>query len=592
MGSGVTEDSGVTSSICDIFRKKSKTSASSSVKTSESTISSTTATETSKSSEESTKKKRKKKQGGARKVSRWHFWRKKNKVHPVAFTESTSTTSTETQSNEESTKKKQGGARKTFEWRFWRFWRKKNKEHYTGFSESSETPREIPQIPTSSLQMKDFVVDSDEEKESVQEGQTAEKMQEVNETIVLLDNELKKFVISLHLEHHEKETKPNRYRPEGPTKSMTPAPAEEHLTVTVAVAEKQMLFGGLPNFENNCYINASLQCLFRAESFCQELSTLLEDYTDRPEAWFLSCFVNLWKLRNTSDAGLNKDILLLSLINVISAINPKFTIHKPNDARVFLNQFLFEMEKCGRKLGWQNDVDPRCPVRSNFKFKIRDIITCSSCGNQTENKLKGSYYLSVPLVHSTVDLCLDKAVNNQEVFEAECSVCGGQFASFSRTIETLPKAKKTKDCRQVKERKPIFLNPKLHINNPEQSSTLDQTKQSSVSQSSLSQSIPEHENSRAEARETGSEKSLESERQRDTVMDNGGSISMYQLISVLSHVGTSTEYGHFVSDCSSHRPHQWITYNDLDVTQTTEEDVLKKRSSDAYVLLYERVSTG
>lgn len=63
-----------------------------------------------------------------------------------------------------------------------------------------------------SLQMKDFVVDSDEKKESDQEGQTAEKTLEVNETIVLLDSELKKFVISLHLEHSEIETKPNTYR--------------------------------------------------------------------------------------------------------------------------------------------------------------------------------------------------------------------------------------------------------------------------------------------------------------------------------------------------------------------------------------------
>lgn len=37
---------------------------------------------------------------------------------------------------------------------------------------------------------------------------------------------------------------PHFFRPEGAMKSMTPAPAEEHLTVTVAVAEKQMLFGG------------------------------------------------------------------------------------------------------------------------------------------------------------------------------------------------------------------------------------------------------------------------------------------------------------------------------------------------------------
>ncbi|KAK3545949.1 hypothetical protein QTP70_016956 [Hemibagrus guttatus] len=333
----------------------------------------------------------------------------------------------------------------------------------------------------------------------------------------------------------------------------------------------------LSNFGNNCYINASLQFLFRAETFCQELSTLLEDYIYRPEARLLSYFVSLWKVRNTSDAGISKDILHLALINEISAINPEFTIHKPNDAHDFLHQFLVEMEKSGRELGWQNDVDPRCPGRSHFKFKMRTIITCSSCGTQAENKLKESYYLPVPLVHSTVDQCLDKAVNKQEVLESECSMCGGRFASFSRTFETLPKflillfnrVKKTKDCKLVKVMKPVVITPKLHINTPEQRLI-----------KFVCAFLLHVENRKAEARETGSEKNL------------GGPTSTYRLISVMSHVGTSADYGHFVSDCSSHRAHQWVTYNDLEVTQTTEKDILEKRLSDAYVLLYERVSTG
>ncbi|KAI5622189.1 hypothetical protein C0J50_18251 [Silurus asotus] len=55
--------------------------------------------------------------------------------------------------------------------------------------------------------------------------------------------------------------------------------------------------------------------------------------------------------------------------------------------------------------------------------------------------------------------------------------------------------------------------------------------------------------------------------------------------------GTLTYEGHFVTDCISPNPPQWVNYNDEDVTLTTEEEVLKERSTCASVFLYEKVST-
>ncbi|KAI5104703.1 hypothetical protein C0J45_6329 [Silurus meridionalis] len=54
---------------------------------------------------------------------------------------------------------------------------------------------------------------------------------------------------------------------------------------------------------------------------------------------------------------------------------------------------------------------------------------------------------------------------------------------------------------------------------------------------------------------------------------------------------TRSRSGHFVTDCISPNPPQWVNYNDEDVTLTTEEDVLKERSTCASVFLYEKVST-
>ncbi|KAB5579044.1 hypothetical protein PHYPO_G00190180 [Pangasianodon hypophthalmus] len=321
--------------------------------------------------------------------------------------------------------------------------------------------------------------------------------------------------------------------------------------------------------ETTANVNASLQCLFTAESFCGELSYLLDNSVHKLEDTFLRCFVELSRLRKSSEVqgGISKDSLLLALIESATDINPEFTISQQNDAHEFLCHCLTQMEESGRWLGWQEDVDPRCPVRANFKFKMRNIITCSSCGSR-QNKVEVFNHISLPLVHNSVDQCLYDIVNNPTVLESKCKMCGGECANSRWTFHTLPRFlilqlnrfKVTEYYTVVKLHMPVEIKPELQINCHPESDT------------------PEIENSKAEARETDRN-------------ELGGSAATYRLISVLSHVGSTTLCGHYLSDCSS-SSHQWMTYNDQRVTLTTEMDVLKMRSTSAYVLLYERVSTG
>ncbi|MCJ8731253.1 hypothetical protein PDJAM_G00197350 [Pangasius djambal] len=290
----------------------------------------------------------------------------------------------------------------------------------------------------------------------------------------------------------------------------------------------------LPNFGNSCYVNASLQCLFTAESFCGELSYLLDNSVHKLEDTFLRCFVELSRLRKSSEVqgDISKDSLLLALIESATDINPEFTINEQNDAHEFLCHCLTQMEESGRWLGWQEDLDPRCPVKANFKFKMRNIITCSSCGSQQNNKVEVFNHISLPLVHDSVDQCLYDIVNNPKVLESKCKVCGVECANSRWTFHTLPRFlilqlnrfKVTEYYTVVKLDIPVEIKPELQINCLAQSDT--------------------------------------------------------------------SGIGHYLSDCSSHIPHQWMTYNDELVTLTTETDVLKMRSSSAYVLLYESVSTG
>ncbi|KAF4088672.1 hypothetical protein AMELA_G00057280 [Ameiurus melas] len=333
----------------------------------------------------------------------------------------------------------------------------------------------------------------------------------------------------------------------------------------------ELLPGGLPNYGNSCYVNASLQCLFTAGSFCRELSDLLNSSKHTLEDIFLRCFVELSRLRKSSEdqGGSSKDLCLLALIESAAAHKPEFTIHKQNDAHEFLCYCLTQMEESGRKLGWQEDVNPRCPVTSNFKFKMRNIITCSSCGSQQSNKVEVFNHVPIPLKHDSVDKCLSDVVNKLTLLESKCEVCEGESALSRWTFHTLPRFlilqlnrfKLTEYHTVEKLVTPVDITPELQINCFPQSDT------------------PGIENSRAEARET----------ERNEL---GGSTSMYRLISVLSHIGSTACYGHYVSECSSGTPTTWKTYDDKLVTLTSETDVLERRLTSAYVLLYERVSTG
>ncbi|XP_017326823.2 ubiquitin carboxyl-terminal hydrolase 29 isoform X2 [Ictalurus punctatus] len=340
--------------------------------------------------------------------------------------------------------------------------------------------------------------------------------------------------------------------------------------------DSKLLPGGLPNFLSNCYINASLQCLFTAESFCRELSDLLDNSTHTLEYSFLRCFVELWRLRNSSEVqgDRKKGLLLQALMKSAAHYNPEFTIDIQNDAHEFLCYCLTQMEESGRKLGWQEDVNPRCPVTSNFKFKMRNIITCSSCGSQQNNNVEVFNHVSVPLKHDSVDQCLSDVVHKRTLLESKCKVCGGDSASSRWMFHTLPRFlilqlnrfRMTKRYTVQKVETPVDITPELQINCFPQSDT------PGIGTSHA-------KNSRAEARETDRN-------------ELGGSTSTYRLISVLNHIGRTACFGHYVSDCSSHNSHQWKIYDDELVRLTSETDVLERRSTSAYVLLYERVSTG
>ncbi|KAL7857998.1 hypothetical protein AOLI_G00181000 [Acnodon oligacanthus] len=83
-------------------------------------------------------------------------------------------------------------------------------------------------------------------------------------------------------------------------------------------------------------VNASLQCLFRAESFCTQVSRQLSDLIYDSSAQLIRCFTELWWMRESTDWEM-KASLLMEFIEAAAATNPDFTVDTQNDAHEFLS---------------------------------------------------------------------------------------------------------------------------------------------------------------------------------------------------------------------------------------------------------------
>uniref|UniRef100_A0A6I8RFJ0 Ubiquitin carboxyl-terminal hydrolase n=1 Tax=Xenopus tropicalis TaxID=8364 RepID=A0A6I8RFJ0_XENTR len=60
----------------------------------------------------------------------------------------------------------------------------------------------------------------------------------------------------------------------------------------------------------------------------------------------------------------------------------------------------------------------------------------------------------------------------------------------------------------------------------------------------------------------------------------------YRLISVVSHIGSSSSSGHYISDVYDVRKQAWFTYNDLEVSRTQETTVQSDRDRSGYIFFY------
>lgn len=68
--------------------------------------------------------------------------------------------------------------------------------------------------------------------------------------------------------------------------------------------------------------------------------------------------------------------------------------------------------------------------------------------------------------------------------------------------------------------------------------------------------------------------------------ESGDLANSFRLISVVSHIGSSSSSGHYITDVYDMKKQSWLTYNDLDVSRTQEAAVRRDRDRSGYIFFY------
>ncbi|KAK2089248.1 Ubiquitin carboxyl-terminal hydrolase 29 [Saguinus oedipus] len=90
----------------------------------------------------------------------------------------------------------------------------------------------------------------------------------------------------------------------------------------------------------------------------------------------------------------------------------------------------------------------------------------------------------------------------------------------------------------------------------------------------------------------GNKDILDTENTRDEVKEltrntkMGDPLQAYRLISVVSHIGSSPNSGHYISDAYDFQKQAWFTYNDLCVSEISETEMQEARLHSGYIFFY------
>ncbi|XP_028311257.1 ubiquitin carboxyl-terminal hydrolase 37-like [Gouania willdenowi] len=305
---------------------------------------------------------------------------------------------------------------------------------------------------------------------------------------------------------------------------------------------------GLPNLTNTCYINATLQALLTLKGF-------IDDIYRQKVVWekhFYSVgFKELLSIRHCQFQLDNEKRCSLRRFkdNFVMSFQD-FDNDDQMDAPEFMLKWLYRLRESKDDfeiIASNLSICYLCPVDAQFSFDMVQTITCLRCGSKSSIVENFIIMTQTVKANTSLDKCLLDGLT-EETVQRLCD-CGFKESSQKHFFQSLP------NVLVVQLTRFLFRNDKA-------------VKDSGAVDFSQILEIPA--------------KFCVNERKS----------VKYSLVSVVSHVGTSTKYGHYICDGVNSKQSQssksWLTYSDNNVKETSIQDVIKDRKSSAYLLFFER----
>ncbi|XP_041851083.1 ubiquitin carboxyl-terminal hydrolase 29-like [Melanotaenia boesemani] len=314
-----------------------------------------------------------------------------------------------------------------------------------------------------------------------------------------------------------------------------------------SIMSQQVLCPGFPNPARSCYMNSSLQTLLTLKEFVEDVRSQEDLFGQCHEAELMKCFMNIVRCHN-SDNALLKLHILNKFKRVISAKAPEFEDAGNKDAHEFLTAVLDQMDSLALPLHQTAAIvggNYTCPIARNFAFEMQNTRTCKRCGDQSITQ-ENFTSLSLDLISELSVQQLLQMYQMETQLEYMCD-CGGTTSGRETTFLTLPKYlilhlkrfKFTEDLQMMKLHDPIILLKELMMTSHQ---------------------------------------------------DEG----WYSLVSVISHLGSSYDDGHYVSDGlhpyedQDNNAERWLHYDDVNVYYNTGDNAREACKNTSYVLFYQR----
>ncbi|CAJ1959080.1 unnamed protein product [Cylindrotheca closterium] len=335
-------------------------------------------------------------------------------------------------------------------------------------------------------------------------------------------------------------------------------------------------FRGIKNIGNTCYMNASLQMLYSVPSFLEQLASGGKLPKHSVVSSIVELFQDLQQVKRTSASA--RDIKM-----AVDDKTNKFRGYQQRDANEFLGDLLDTMheELVDAETAAEKEVKNKgdYPTDNFFRLDVAVCLKCKSCG-YTRTKEEMYRYLSLDILQKegdesskpNVEQCLEEFFKPEDR-EIKCEKCDeGLVAEQTMKVLSRPKAillhlkrfAMVEQPRKDGETTPSFV---LRKNK----APLELTKSLSLDPF------------------FGKEDSQEGQ------TEAAASKQEYKIQSIVHHIGTSAESGHYTADALRKDPKDdsgkgktWVSFDDTMVEQVSEADVLedKPRRKTAYMMLY------